>query len=98
MLGNGRLFHLQSIHNLPYRPLLERQVVEYLSAARLGHSIESIGSGSRSCHERHITFLYGNMSSSLLFPAGEQSAHLTCKMQVKIATLYSCKKRTRRPS
>src|SRR5271169_120864 len=51
MLRNGRLLHLQSIHNLPHRPFLQRQVVEYLSPPRLRHSIKSVRSGSSSCHD-----------------------------------------------
>src|SRR5580704_7137467 len=64
MLRNGRLLHLQSIHNLPHRPLLQRQIVEYLSPPRLGNSIESVRSRSSSCHNQHNTFRHGNMSSS----------------------------------
>src|ERR1700676_341349 len=98
MLRNGRLLHLQSIHNLSHRPLLQRQIVEYLSPPRLSNSVESIGGRSSPRHERHNIFQYGNMSSFIFFRARKQSANLTCKMQVNIATLKLCKKRKRRPS
>src|SRR5580704_10354122 len=54
MLRNGRLLHLQSIHNLPHWPFLQRQIVEYLSPPRLRHSIKSIRSRRRTCHGRTI--------------------------------------------
>src|SRR5271170_1148429 len=66
MLRNGRLLHLQSIHNLPHRPLLQGQVVEYLSPPWLRHSIKSVGSGCRPCHDRTI-HAYMGICQALFF-------------------------------
>src|ERR1700730_169809 len=66
MLRNRRLLHLQNIHNLPYWPFLQRQIVQNLPPPRLRDSIESIGGGCRSCHGSYNTFLYRNVSSNVL--------------------------------
>src|SRR5271165_2682603 len=71
MLRNGRLLHLQSIHNLPHRPLLQGQIVEYLPPPRLRHSIKRVRSGSRSCHDRTIHADMG-ICKALFF------GHLSC--------------------
>jgi hypothetical protein len=71
MLGSGRLLHLQSVDDLADRALLEREIVEYLSPARLGDGVEGVGSGRGSCHERYNTFRYGNMSSIIFVPQSE---------------------------
>src|SRR5580692_8562932 len=66
MLRNGRLLHLQSIHNLPHRPLLERQIVEYLSPPRFRHSIKRIRSRCRSWHGSTI-HTYMGICQALFF-------------------------------
>src|SRR5271169_2310761 len=54
MLRNGRLLHLQSIHNLPDRPFLQRQIIQNLPPPWLCHRIESIRSCRRPCHASTI--------------------------------------------
>src|SRR5271170_6836683 len=68
MLRNGRLLHLQSIHNLSHGPLLQGEVVEYLSPPRLRHSIKSVRGGGCSCHASTIHSDMG-ICQALFLPA-----------------------------
>src|SRR5207302_2310066 len=73
VLRYRRLLHPQQVHNLSHRPFLERDEVQNLSPAWLGHRIESIRSCRRSCHRFDNTFLYGNMSSTFFAPPAPPS-------------------------
>src|SRR5260370_10416341 len=50
VLRDRRLLHPQRVHNLPHRPLLQRQIVQNLPSPRLGHRIKRIRRCCRSCH------------------------------------------------
>src|SRR6266404_4999925 len=65
MFGNGRLLQFQLRYNLAHRTLLQRQVVQDVAPPRLRHGVESIRSGSSSCHGNNNTFPYKNMSTEI---------------------------------
>src|SRR5258708_12231848 len=50
MLRDRRLHHPQRIHNLPHRPLLQREIAQNRPPPRLCHRIKRIRSCRRSCH------------------------------------------------
>src|SRR5260370_7365261 len=50
VLRDRRLLHPQRVHNLPHRPLLQRQIVQNLPSPRLGHRIKRIRSCCPSSH------------------------------------------------
>src|SRR5713101_8372310 len=68
VLRYRRLLQPQQIHNLPYRPLLQRQIAQDRPPPRLRHGIKRIRSCRRPCHELNNTFPYGNMSSTIFPP------------------------------
>src|SRR6267154_6288181 len=68
VLRHRRLRHPQRIHNLPDRPLLQRQIVQNLPPPRLRHGIERIRRCRCSCHGLNNTFPYGNASSTFFLP------------------------------
>ncbi len=68
MLRNGRLLHLQRVHDLSHRPLLQRQIIQNLPPPRLRHRIKRIRSRRRS---RHAPTIHSDMGicQALFFPA-----------------------------
>src|SRR5580692_292894 len=50
MFRHRRLFQLQRRHNLAHRPLLQRQVVQYVAPPRLGDCVKCVRRCSRSRH------------------------------------------------
>src|SRR5580692_10725872 len=92
MLRNGRLFHLQSIHNLPHGSLLQGQVVEYLSPPRLCHGIKSIRSRRRSCHAFTIHSYMGICQAlflMLIFPFLLAASKLSARLCVLCVSALS---------
>src|SRR5258708_4503223 len=64
MLGDRGLLHPQGVDDLPYRPFLQRQIVQDGSPAGLSHRVEGVRSCRCACHAPNNTFRYRNMSSS----------------------------------
>src|SRR5256885_17115143 len=64
VLGHGGLLHLKREDDLVDGTFLQREEIENVAAARFGHSVEGVGSGSSSCHVLNI-FPYGNMSRTI---------------------------------
>jgi len=66
VLRDRWLFEPQGNHDVTDGSFLGREMNQDLPAARLGDSVESIRSCSRSRHDNVIIFQYRNMSSALL--------------------------------
>src|SRR5258708_33035261 len=65
MLGNGRLFERQSIHNLADGAFFRGEEGQDVAAARFGDGVKGVRGGGSAWHGTNI-YPYRNMSSTIL--------------------------------
>jgi len=85
VLRYRRLLQPQQIHNLPYRPLLQRQIAQDRPPPRLRHGIKRIRSCRRPCHELNNTFPYGNMSSTIFSPLSSATTAQADRLHILVS-------------